>query len=70
MDYVGLHKKGRTLAGHLAYGDQRRLEVARALATEPKLLALDEPVAGMNPSERRRWVSFSSACAMAVSRCC
>jgi branched-chain amino acid transport system ATP-binding protein len=54
MDYVGLHKKGRTLAGHLAYGDQRRLEVARALATEPKLLALDEPVAGMNPSERRQ----------------
>ncbi len=53
MDYVGLHNKGRTLAGHLAYGDQRRLEIARALATEPKLLALDEPVAGMNPNERR-----------------
>ncbi len=54
MDYVGLHNKGRTLAGHLAYGDQRRLEIARALATEPQLLALDEPVAGMNPSERRQ----------------
>ena len=54
MDYVGLRNKGRALAGHLAYGDQRRLEIARALATEPKLLALDEPVAGMNPSERRR----------------
>lgn len=54
MDYVGLHNKGRTLAGHLAYGDQRRLEIARALASEPKLLALDEPVAGMNPSERRK----------------
>jgi len=54
MDYVGLHNKGRSLAGHLAYGDQRRLEIARALATEPKLLALDEPVAGMNPSERRQ----------------
>jgi branched-chain amino acid transport system ATP-binding protein len=54
MDYVGLPNKYRTLAGHLAYGDQRRLEIARALATEPKLLALDEPVAGMNPSERRQ----------------
>ena len=54
MDYVGLRNTGRALAGHLAYGDQRRLEIARALATEPKLLALDEPVAGMNPSERRQ----------------
>ncbi len=54
LDYVGLGNKGRSLAGHLAYGDQRRLEVARALATEPKLLALDEPVAGMNPTERRQ----------------
>lgn len=53
MDFVGLHNKGRTLAGHLSYGDQRRLEIARALATEPRLLALDEPVAGMNPNERR-----------------
>jgi branched-chain amino acid transport system ATP-binding protein len=49
MDYVGLKNKGRGLAGHLPYGDQRRLEIARALATEPRLLALDEPVAGMNP---------------------
>ncbi len=53
MDFVGLAGKGRGLAGHLPYGAQRRLEIARALATEPKLLALDEPVAGMNPSERR-----------------
>jgi branched-chain amino acid transport system ATP-binding protein len=54
MAFVGLPGKGRGLAGHLAYGDQRRLEIARALATEPKLLALDEPVAGMNPAERRQ----------------
>ncbi len=54
LDFVGLGHKGRTLAGHLSYGDQRRLEIARALATEPRLMALDEPVAGMNPAERRQ----------------
>ncbi|TCJ12857.1 ABC transporter ATP-binding protein [Parasulfuritortus cantonensis] len=53
LGFVGLAGKGQALAGHLSYGAQRRLEIARALATEPKLLALDEPVAGMNPSERR-----------------
>jgi branched-chain amino acid transport system ATP-binding protein len=54
LAYVGLAGKGRGLANHLSYGDQRRLEIARALASEPKLLALDEPVAGMNPAERRQ----------------
>jgi branched-chain amino acid transport system ATP-binding protein len=54
LEHVGLRGKARTLAGHLSYGDQRRLEIARALATEPRLLALDEPVAGMNPTERRQ----------------
>ena len=54
LDYVGLGSKGRFLASHLPYGDQRRLEIARALATEPKILALDEPVAGMNPYERQQ----------------
>ena len=43
IDYVGVSRRANDLAKHLAYGDQRRLEVARALATEPKLLALDEP---------------------------
>lgn len=54
LEFVGLGNKARTLAGHLAYGEQRRLEIARALATEPLLLALDEPVAGMNPAERQQ----------------
>ena len=51
LDYVGIGTQMNVLAKHLAYGDQRRLEIARALATDPKLLALDEPAAGMNPSE-------------------
>jgi branched-chain amino acid transport system ATP-binding protein len=51
LDYVGIGKRADMLAKHLSYGDQRRLEIARALATEPKLLALDEPAAGMNPRE-------------------
>ena len=52
LKLVGVDKHARALAKHLPYGDQRRLEIARALATEPKLLALDEPAAGMNPAER------------------
>lgn len=51
LDYVGLGRHAHQLARHLAYGDQRRLEIARALATDPLILALDEPAAGMNPSE-------------------
>jgi branched-chain amino acid transport system ATP-binding protein len=51
LDYVGVARRANSLAKHLAYGDQRRLEIARALATEPKLLALDEPAAGMNATE-------------------
>ena len=47
-------------AMHLSYGDQRRLEVARALATDPKLLLLDEPTAGMNPQETAQFTSFVS----------
>jgi branched-chain amino acid transport system ATP-binding protein len=52
LDYVGIRARANDAAGTLAYGDQRRLEIARALATEPRLLALDEPAAGMNATER------------------
>ncbi len=52
LDFVGIRARANDQAGGLSYGDQRRLEIARALATEPKLLALDEPAAGMNPTER------------------
>src|SRR5687767_14797944 len=51
LAYVGLPDKDEEWARNLPYGDQRRLEVARALATQPKLLLLDEPTAGMNPQE-------------------
>jgi branched-chain amino acid transport system ATP-binding protein len=52
LDFVGIRARANDAAGSLPYGDQRRLEIARALATEPKLLALDEPAAGMNATER------------------
>jgi len=52
LRYVNIAKHANTLAKHLPYGDQRRLEIARALATDPTLLALDEPAAGMNSTER------------------
>ncbi len=51
LDYVGIRAHANEAAGNLPYGDQRRLEIARALATDPRLLALDEPAAGMNASE-------------------
>jgi len=53
LEYVGIAARANDPAGSLPYGDQRRLEIARALATDPKLLALDEPAAGMNESETR-----------------
>jgi branched-chain amino acid transport system ATP-binding protein len=53
LDFVGIAGSASESARNLAYGDQRRLEIARALATQPKLLLLDEPAAGMNPAEKR-----------------
>jgi branched-chain amino acid transport system ATP-binding protein len=51
LDLVGLTAQGQQLARNLAYGDQRKLEIARAVAIDPKILLLDEPTAGMNPNE-------------------
>jgi len=56
--FVGLKGKGDLMAKNLPYGEQRRLEIARALASRPKLLLLDEPTAGMNPSETQEMVHF------------
>ncbi len=58
LDYCGLGRRRDDYARNLPYGDQRRLEVARALATQPKLLLLDEPTAGMNPQETLEFVGF------------
>jgi branched-chain amino acid transport system ATP-binding protein len=58
LRYCGLRNKDDEIARNLSYGDQRRLEVARALATQPKLLLLDEPTAGMNPQETSEFTSF------------
>jgi len=58
LSYCGLAGRGDIYARNLPYGDQRRLEVARALATQPKLLLLDEPTAGMNPQETLDFIGF------------
>jgi branched-chain amino acid transport system ATP-binding protein len=52
LRFMGIHKRADELAANLSYGDQRRLEIARAMATGPKLICLDEPAAGFNPAEK------------------
>ncbi|MFO1090235.1 MAG: ABC transporter ATP-binding protein [Hyphomicrobiales bacterium] len=58
LDFVGLTGRGDVVARNLAYGEQRRLEIGRALATRPRLLLLDEPMAGMNPRESIDMMDF------------
>jgi branched-chain amino acid transport system ATP-binding protein len=58
LDFVGIGRTADDYARNLSYGDQRRLEIARALALRPKVLLLDEPTAGMNPQESARFVEF------------
>ena len=58
LDFINMSGKGDFLAKNFPYGEQRRLEIARALAARPKLLLLDEPTAGMNPSETQEMMDF------------
>jgi branched-chain amino acid transport system permease protein len=58
LRFVGIERYANELAGSLSYGDQRRVEIARALATKPQMLLLDEPAAGMNPTEKAQLVSL------------
>lgn len=61
LQFVGIAHRGEEKAKNLPYGDQRRLEIARAMATEPKLLCLDEPAAGFNPSEKSALIELIQA---------
>lgn len=61
LEFVGIAHRGNEKAKNLSYGDQRRLEIARALAPEPKLLCLDEPAAGFNPSEKAALIELIQA---------
>jgi branched-chain amino acid transport system ATP-binding protein len=61
LELVGLDDRAETMARNFAYGDQRRLEIARALALQPRVLLLDEPAAGMNPNEKQQLSAFIRA---------
>jgi branched-chain amino acid transport system ATP-binding protein len=58
LDFVGISRRANEAARNLPYGDQRRLEIARAMATRARVLLLDEPAAGMNPSEKQALVAL------------
>jgi branched-chain amino acid transport system ATP-binding protein len=58
LAFVGIERYANELGGNLSYGDQRRVEIARALATKPQMLLLDEPAAGMNPTEKARLMAL------------
>src|SRR5205085_1844890 len=58
LEFVGIPSRANELARNLPYGDQRRLEIARALATQPKVLLLDEPAAGFNPAEKQLLIAL------------
>ena len=58
LEWMGLARHGNEIAANLSYGNQKRLEIARAMASEPKLLLLDEPVAGMNPNEKQEIIEL------------
>src|SRR3712207_9398872 len=60
MRFMGLERRADELARNLSYGEQRRLEIARAMATKPKLLCLDEPAAGFNPAEKTELMRLRS----------
>jgi branched-chain amino acid transport system ATP-binding protein len=67
LEFMGLDGKADELARNLPYGDQRRLEIARALATSPQLLCLDEPAAGFNPAEKRKLIEHDMKLVMGVT---
>ena len=58
LEFVGIPHRSGAVARNLPYGDQRRLEIARALATQPKVLLLDEPAAGFNPAEKQSLIAL------------